>query len=225
MPIRFVRQTDEGRYGELKKTIINDYLRGGPDSLKTLEEAVTLFKHYIPTAAEKQSQKRAATQPSNNKEVAFSQRAGSIPDSRACYSCGEFGHLVRDCRKAKNEDKVAIFRKGDASWRASRTNKSTAPQAPSSASSNDNKMTAASNPDPGFINIEAGGDEVSVLSQRSFAQYAQYESFLASSNGTEIQDLQGFGIMEYDDDCSNSIDLDEFTFFSQDVTLHHMLPF
>ena len=27
----FVRQTDTGRYGELKKTIINDYLRGGPD--------------------------------------------------------------------------------------------------------------------------------------------------------------------------------------------------
>ena len=51
----FVRQTDTGRYGELKKTIINDYLRGGPDCPKTLEEAVTLFKHYIPTAAERQT--------------------------------------------------------------------------------------------------------------------------------------------------------------------------
>ena len=51
----FVRKTDTGRYGELKKTIINDYLRGGPDSPKTLEEAVTLFKHYIPTAVERQT--------------------------------------------------------------------------------------------------------------------------------------------------------------------------
>ena len=32
--------------------IINDYLRGGPDCPKTLEEAVTFCKHYIPTAAE-----------------------------------------------------------------------------------------------------------------------------------------------------------------------------
>ena len=39
----FVRQTDTNRYGELKKTIINDYLRGGPDCPKTLEGAITLF--------------------------------------------------------------------------------------------------------------------------------------------------------------------------------------
>ena len=31
------------------------------------------------------------------------------------------------------------------------------------------KTTAAAKPDPGFININAGGDEVSVLSQPSFA--------------------------------------------------------
>ena len=90
----FVRQTDTGRYGELKKTIINDYLRGGPDSPKTLEEAVTLFKHYIPTAAERQTQRRATTLPSTTEEVAFSQPAGATTDTRACYSCGELRHLV-----------------------------------------------------------------------------------------------------------------------------------
>ena len=37
----------------MKKTIINDYLRGGLDSPKTVEEAVTLFKQYIPTTAER----------------------------------------------------------------------------------------------------------------------------------------------------------------------------
>ena len=42
------RHADAGRFGNLKKKIINDYLRGGPDSLKNLEAAVTLFKHYRP---------------------------------------------------------------------------------------------------------------------------------------------------------------------------------
>ena len=47
----FVMQTDTGRYGELKNTISNDYLRGGPDCPKTLEGAITLFKNYIYAAA------------------------------------------------------------------------------------------------------------------------------------------------------------------------------
>ena len=49
----FVKQTDAMRYGELKKTIINDYLRGGPDCPKTLEAAITLFKNYQPTTTER----------------------------------------------------------------------------------------------------------------------------------------------------------------------------
>ena len=48
----FVKQTVAARYGELNKTIINDYLRGGPDCPKTLEAAITLFKNYQPTATE-----------------------------------------------------------------------------------------------------------------------------------------------------------------------------
>ena len=51
----FVKQTDTARYGELKKTIINNYLRGGPDCPKTLDAAITLFKNYQPTAIERQS--------------------------------------------------------------------------------------------------------------------------------------------------------------------------
>ena len=79
--------------------------------------------------------------------------------------------------------------------------------------STENKTTAAANPDPGFINIDARGDKVSVLSQPSFVQYAQYELFLASGGEGKIRHLQEFGIMEDDDDCSGSIDLDEFSFF------------
>ena len=145
----FVRQTDTGRYGELKKTIINDYLRGGPDCPKTLEGAVTLFKNYIPTAAERQTQKRTTTLPSTTEEVAFSQPAGPNTDTRACYSCGETGHLVKDCKKVKNEDKVAIFRRGDAAWRASRPDRQTAPRAPPQTTSTNNKTAAAANLDPG----------------------------------------------------------------------------
>ena len=77
---------------------------------------MTLFKHYQPTIAERQSQNRAAAEPGNN-DLAFTQpwiEKGSRTDSRACYSCGGFGNLVRDCQKAKNEDKIAIFKKGDA---------------------------------------------------------------------------------------------------------------
>ena len=61
--------------------IINDYLRGGPDCPKTLEGAITLFKNYIPTVAERQTQKRTTTLPSTTEEVAFSQPAGRNTDT------------------------------------------------------------------------------------------------------------------------------------------------
>ena len=122
-----VRQADRYRAVQRTKKIINNHLRSGTYSPKTLKEAVTLSKHYIPTAAERQTQKRAATQPSTTEDVTFSQLAGATTDTRACYSCGELGHLMNDCKKEKNEDKVAIFRRGDTAWRASRTNKPTAP--------------------------------------------------------------------------------------------------
>ena len=114
----FVRQADAGGFGNLKYIIINDYLRGGPDSPKNFRAAVTLFKHYQPTIAKRQSQNRAAAEPSNN-DLAFThpwKEEGSRADSRACYSCGSFGHLMRDCQITKNEDKIAIFTKGDAAW-------------------------------------------------------------------------------------------------------------
>ena len=184
-----------------------------------------LFKHYLPTAAEKQSQNRAAAEPSNNNYVAFSQpwTEGSKTDSRACYTCGGFGHLVRDCIKAKNEDKVAIFRKGDAALRASRAGKSTAPQATPSTTSEDNTKTAVVNPDTGSIHVDAAVNEVSLLSQTSFVQFARYKAFLASGKDGEIKHLQAFGIMEDEDD--DGIDLDEFSFFCLVKPRPRMPPF
>ena len=94
-----------------------------------------LFKHYQPTMAERQSQNGTAADPSNN-DLAFGQPwtevgfRGSRKDSRACYLCGGFGHLVQDCQKTKNEDKVAIFKEGEAVWRASRDSRTTTRQAP-----------------------------------------------------------------------------------------------
>ena len=70
----FVRQTDAVRYGELKKTIINDYLRGGPDCPKTLEAAIILFKNYQPTTTERQAQKQAVNTPGTSEQVAFVQQ-------------------------------------------------------------------------------------------------------------------------------------------------------
>ena len=84
-------------------------------------------------------------------------------DSRAYYSCGVFGHLVRDCQKTKNKDKVTIFKKGDAAWRASRGSRTTAVQAPAqqTATRNNDKKIAAAKSDDSFINVDALGDNVS----------------------------------------------------------------
>ena len=175
-----IRQASGRRTVRLTKktTIINDYLRGGPDSMTSLEEVVTIFKHYLPTAAGKQSQNPAAAEPSNNNGVAFLQpwtEVGSRTDSRAYYACGGFGHLIRDCKKTKHEGKVAIFKKGDATWRASSGGRSTAPQTPpqQTTTSNNNKKTAAVNPDTGFINVNTAGDDISLLLQASFAQFTR----------------------------------------------------
>ena len=97
--------------------------------------------------------------------------------------------------------------RGDAAWRATRQDKQTAPRAPPQATTM-SRTAAAANPVPGFINIEAGGDYDSTLPRPSYEQFARYEAFLASSN-----DLQAFGIMGDDDDCSSSIEVEEFIFF------------
>ena len=68
----FTRQVEAGRYGDLKKAIINDGLEGGSLYRKDLETAAALLKGYQPTIAEKQSQNHAAEE-TNNSGVAFAQ--------------------------------------------------------------------------------------------------------------------------------------------------------
>ena len=79
------------------------------------------------------------------------------------------------------------------------------------------------NPDDGFVNVDPKSDDVSALSQTSFAKFARYEAFLASDLGTGFQDLEVFGIME-DEDC-DGINLEEFNFFCLVKPSPCMLPF
>ena len=107
---------------------------------------------------------------------------------------------MRDCQKTKNEDKVAIFKKGDAAWRESRGGRSTARQAPAQGTTarNNDKKIAAANPEDGFINVDAASDHVSQVSQTSFAQFQRYEAFLATNKTIDLEDLEAFGIMAID---------------------------
>ena len=91
---------DAGRYRDLKKSIINNGLKGDSLYLTDLEAAAALMKGYQPTTAEKQSQHRIAVE-TNNGDVAFMQTwmevgAGPPVGSQACYGCGNPSQLLRD---------------------------------------------------------------------------------------------------------------------------------
>ena len=191
----FIKQEDAGRYGDLKKSIINNGLRGSLSYPNDLEAAAALLKGYQPTTTEKQSQHRIAAE-TNNGDIAFTQawtEVGASPrvDYRACYGCGDPGHLLRDCPKTKAESKGALFKKGDGKWGSSRSSRTATDQTPLKQTAA-KKKKAAAKMDKSLVNVSAEDDDASQLSQTSFAQIQRYEALLTANAEEGLEDISFF---------------------------------
>ena len=99
----FIKQADQQQCGELKKTFVNDGLKGDSLFLETLKSAVAILKGWEPTGAGQQHQDNAAAAKNKN-GVAFTQTAAVGKDTRTYFGCDEKGYLMKSYKKISKYD-------------------------------------------------------------------------------------------------------------------------
>ena len=103
----FIKQVNNERYGNLKKTFVNDGLKGNMTHTKYLEAAVLILEEWKPTGTEKQNQDNAAAA-KNEAGVLFAQPGTGKLDKHSCYGCDKRGHHMRECPNITQEEKQEI---------------------------------------------------------------------------------------------------------------------
>ncbi len=99
----FIRNSDEGRYKQLKSTLDNSYLFGKDDYPTSIEDALRMMQNHKPTHPQKTGLRNEQQLQSDG--VTFAQtgqggRQGKGRDASKdkCFNCGTVGRHAKDCQ-------------------------------------------------------------------------------------------------------------------------------